>query len=180
VVEEAVRACENGANAVLIHNTSDPSISLWSRARKLERDCYWDESIRLAVRFFSRSDFVAVGGFLETLVAAEDYDLHYRLLRLGIRIARIKSKEIHIGEPRRLRDVVEKNVYYGKHIRAFIRANPKAAWKQITPLRMAFVRHWRDFLVDPRITVAFLIYQYVRYLSALAGSMVDLVNNPRS
>ncbi len=174
VVEEAVKACSRGATAVLIHNTSDPTISLWSKARRLERDCYRDETTHVAVRFIQKSDFQAIGGFLESLVAAEDYDLHNRLIRLGIVIARIAPKEVHIGEPRHLKEVVLKHVYYGKHIHEFIQSNPGTAWRQITPFRVAFLRHWRDFLADPKATLAFFFYEYVRYLSAMAGALTVL------
>ncbi len=169
VVEEAVRKCLEGANAVLIHNTSDPTISMWSRARKLERDCYRNEDINVAIRFMRKSDFQAAGGFLENLVAAEDYDLHNRLVRMGITIARIEPQEVHIGEPRHLRDIVLKHIYYGRHIPAFLTTNPKTGWRQISPFRAAYIRHWRDFLKDPATTLAFFVYQYVRYASAAIG-----------
>jgi len=169
VVEEAVRECERGANAVLIHNTSDPSISIWSRARKLERDCYRDANLHVAIRFMRKSDFDAVGGF-QDYSRLEDYDLHNKLIRLGIRVGRIKAQEVHIGEPRHLSEVVRKHVYYGENVRAFIRSNPDA-WAQITPFRVAFLRHWRDFLKDPLVTSAFFLYEYVRYASAVAGAL---------
>jgi glycosyltransferase involved in cell wall biosynthesis len=176
VVEEAVGICEKGADAVLIHNTSDPTISIWSRARKLERDCYRDQNVHVAIRFMRRDYFVRVSGFLENLIAAEDYDLHNRLIELGVRVGRTKAQEVHIGEPRHLREVVQKHVYYGENIRAFIRSNPKAAWQEITPFRVAFLRHWRDFMVDPEVTLAFFVYEYVRYASALAGALADIAS----
>lgn len=169
VVVEAVRACEAGATGVVIHNTSDPTISVWSRARKLERDCYRDEYWHVAVRFMRKSDFETVGGFLEFLIAAEDYDLHNRLLKRGIRLARIRAEEVHIGEPRHLKDVVTKHLYYGKEVGKFIKTNPEVSWRQLTPFRPAFIRHWRDFLKDPTATFAFFIYEYVRYVAALVG-----------
>lgn len=173
VVREAVEKCERGAEAILIHNTSDPTISLWSKARKLERDCYRDTDFHVAVRFMRRSDFERVGGFSESLIGAEDYDIHNRLVKMGIRVDWIESQEVHIGEPKRLKDVVLKHVYYGKHIRDFLKSNPSIGWKQVAPLRFSFVIHWRDFLVDPRTTLAFFLYQYVRYLSAIAGALAS-------
>jgi len=173
VVEEAVKKCESGFQAVLIHNTSDPTISIWSKARKLERDCYRDQEIHVAVRFMRRSDFEAIGGFQENS-RLEDYDLHNRLVQLGIKIGRIDAEEMHIGEPRHLSEVVRKHVYYGKNVRAFLRTNPPDAWRQITPFRAAFLKHWRDFLRDPGTTGAFFLYQYVRYASAVAGALEEL------
>jgi glycosyltransferase involved in cell wall biosynthesis len=170
VVKEAVDACEQEhCDAILIHNTSDPTISFWSRVRKLERDCYVDSDLHVATRFFTREAFAKVGGFDEKLIAAEDYDLHNRLKRAGVRIGRIRAQELHVGEPRRLKDVVRKHIYYGTVLKEFLDRNPKRGWKQIAPLRMAYVRHWKDFLADPKVTLGFFLYQYVRYASASLG-----------
>lgn len=176
VVEEAVKKCEAGMHAVLIHNTSDPTISIWSRARKLERDCYRDQDVHVAIRFMLKSDFEAVGGF-QDYSRLEDYDLHNRLVKLGIRVGRIEPQEVHIGEPKHLSDVVRKHVFYGENVRAFIRLNPSLAWRQITPFRVAFLRHWRDFLKDPVATSAFFIYEFVRYASAVAGALKDFTRS---
>jgi glycosyltransferase involved in cell wall biosynthesis len=169
-IYEAVKTCQtHGYQVVTVHNTSDPTISFWSAVRKLERDCYEDDNINIAARFFDREAFRSVKGFDESLIAAEDYDLHDRLVEAGFKVARIRSKEIHISEPRSLRDIVETHFFYGTKISEFVRKNPKVSIRQISPARTAFIRHWRYFLKDPRLTVGFLVYQYVRYASAMIG-----------
>src|SRR5659263_671550 len=41
VVEECIAKCEHeGFDAIAVHNTSDPTISFWSKVRKFERDMY--------------------------------------------------------------------------------------------------------------------------------------------
>jgi glycosyltransferase involved in cell wall biosynthesis len=174
VVEEAAGACVRGATAVLIHNTSDPTISFWARVRKLERDCYKDDEWHVAIRFMLKADFERVGGELENLVAAEDYDLHNRLLRLGVRVSRIRAQEVHLGEPKKLAEVVRKHIYYGEKIGEFIRENPKTYWLQIAPIRLSYFHHWRDFTKDPRVTLGFFLYQYVRYASAFVGYLARM------
>lgn len=173
VVKQAVEACEQSADAVLIHNTSDPRISFWAKVRKLERDCYVDEDWHVAIRFMRREDFNEVGGFLVGLVAAEDYDLHNRLRKVVTKIGRISAKEVHIGEPLTLKEVVLKHVYYGRLVKNFIDANPRVGWRQISPVRMAYFRHWRDFGSDPKVTLGFVIYQYVRYAAATVGYVAN-------
>ena len=174
VVEEAVRACElDNYDMVAVHNTSHPGISFWSRVRKLERDCYRDDTMNIAARFFKRSAFERVGGFDEDLIASEDYDLHRRLVGEGFRFGRIGAQEVHIGEPRSLKEVVLKHVYYGKKIRDFLRKYPHEPFSQLSPVRMAYLRHWRDFLNDPRLLVGFFVYQIVRYTSALFGYILS-------
>jgi hypothetical protein len=176
VVEEAVRACElANYDMVAVHNTSHPGISFWSRVRKLERDCYRDDTIHIAARFFKRSAFERVSGFDEDLVASEDYDLHRRLVEKEFRFGRIGAQEVHIGEPRSLREVVLKHVYYGKKINEFLSKYPREPFEQLSPIRMAYLRHWRDFLKDPRLLVGFFIYQGVRYASAFFGYLVSVL-----
>jgi len=60
----------------------------------------------VAARFFRKDVFEAMGGFDEGLMAGEDYDFHNRLLEAGVRIGRIKAKEIHTGEPKSLLEIV--------------------------------------------------------------------------
>jgi glycosyltransferase involved in cell wall biosynthesis len=176
VVEEAVRKCEEeGYDAICVHNTSDPTISFWTRVRKLERDCYRDDELNVAARFFRREVFEAVGGFDESLVACEDYDFHNRLLKRGFRVGRIKAQEIHIGEPKSLRDVAKKYYYYGITIGEFIKLNPQKGIKQLSPIRPAFIRHWEEFARHPILTLGFIIYQIVRYFSAGLGFLVSKV-----
>jgi len=96
VVEEAVRKCEmEEFDAVCVHNTSDSSVSFWARVRKLERDCYAGDELNVAARFFRKDVFERVGGYDEELVAAEDYDLHNRLLKAGFKIGYVRAKEVH-------------------------------------------------------------------------------------
>ena len=170
IVSECVEMCEgNGYDAIAVHNTSDPTISFWSKVRNLERDCYKDDELNIAARFFRNDIFDSIGSFDENLIAGEDYDLHNRLVEGGFKVGKIKSQEVHIGEPKSLWEIAKKHYYYGKTIGEFIKRNPKKAKKQLTPLRSSYLRHWKDFLKHPMLTTGFIIYQSVRYSSAGLG-----------
>lgn len=170
VVEEAVFKCVvGGFDAVCVHNTSDASVSFWARVRKLERDCYAGDELNVAARFFRKKVFEKVGGFDERLVAAEDYDFHNRLLRHGFKIGYIKSKEIHIGEPRSLLEIARKHYYYGKTIRNYIKKNPQRAMRQLRFVRLSYFKYKSRFLRNPILAVGFIIYQFVRYFAATIG-----------
>jgi hypothetical protein len=119
--------------------------------------------------------FLRAGGFNEKLIASEDYDLHNKLVHLGFKIGRIKAREVHIGEPRTLKDIVLKHIYYGKKIKEFIKQNPGLSLTQLNPLRIAYVRHRKSFLRNPKLTLGFFLYQYVRYLSAIAGYLTTTI-----
>jgi glycosyltransferase involved in cell wall biosynthesis len=175
VVEEALGICEvEGFDAVCVHNTSDASIGFWARVRKLERDCYANDELNVAARFFRREAFQKIGGFDENLVAAEDYDLHNRMLEHGFRIGHTKSKEIHIGEPRSLLEVARKHYYYGRTVKRFLDANPEKGMSQISPLRPVLIRNWASFARHPMLTAGFVVYQMVRYYAAGLGFLSSL------
>jgi glycosyltransferase involved in cell wall biosynthesis len=176
VVEEAVEKCENeGYDAICIHNTSDPTISFWSKVRKFERDCYKDDELNVAARFFKKEVFEAIGGFNESLVAGEDYDFHNRLIEKGFRVGRIQAQEVHIGEPKSIWEIAKKHYYYGKTIGKFIKANPKRSMRQLAPIRPAFIKHWKEFAKHPFLTLGFIVYQTIRYFSAGLGYLASKV-----
>ena len=173
VIREAVESCEKcGYDAILIHNTSDPTVSFWARVRKAERDCYRNDELNVAARFWKKEAFIAVGGFDENLVAGDDYDLHNRLVRDNFKIGRIKAEEIHIGEPKTLAEVVRKHYYYGKNIGRFVRKNPKKALSQLSPLRVSYVKGVSSFFSSPLLIVGFAIYQVMRYGATAIGIVV--------
>ena len=178
VVEEAVTSCEEQSyDAVAVHNTSDPTVSFWSKVRKLERDCYRDDELNIAARFLKKSVFESIGGFDESLIAAEDYDLHNRLLRVGYNIGRIGAQEVHIGEPKSLWEIAKKHYYYGKTIGKYITKNPEKARKQLSPIRLSYLKHWRSFLKHPILTIGFIVYQLVRYSASAIGFIIACRHN---
>lgn len=169
VIEEAVRACEiKGCDIVAVHNTPDPEISFWSKVRKLEKDCYINDIVYVGSRFFRKSAFNSVNGFDESLIASEDYDIHKRLVAKGFKLGRIKAQEVHIGEPKTLKEVVKVHVYYGKTINRYMKKHQHSLM-ELSPARSAYIRHLKDFFKNPKVTLGFFIYQYVRYMSVLAG-----------
>jgi len=169
IIEEAVAKCQETYDAIAVHNTSDPSISFWSKVRKLERDCYRDDELNVGARFFKKEVFDAVGGFDETLIAAEDYDLHNKIVKKGYKVGRIKGQEIHIGEPKTLNEIVMKNYYYGKTIQNYINKNSQISKKQLSPIRLSYFRHASQFVENPKLAMGFIIYQFVRYFSTAVG-----------
>jgi glycosyltransferase involved in cell wall biosynthesis len=170
VLEQAIKKCEEeGFDAILVHNSDDPTISFWGRVRKFERDMFEEDDLNVAARFIRKDIFDKVGCFDESMVAAEDYDLHNRILEAGYKIGRISAKETHIGAPGTFMDVIKKHYYYGTTLPVFLAKNPKRGMKQLSPLRPAYAKHWRQFFKHPDMTLGFLIYQVARYSSAIMG-----------
>ena len=172
VISDAVDTAESNSYAgILIHNGSDPTVSYWAKVRKFERDMYSSDDLNVAVRFIRRDAFLSVGGFDEKLVAGEDYDFHNRFIK-KYSVGRITAKEVHIGEPRSIKDVARKHYYYGKTIYPFLKKNKWRGIKQTVPVRKAFLKNYKEFLRHPSLTVGFIVYQIVKYFSAMCGILV--------
>ncbi len=179
LVEEATRKCEDeGYDAISVFCASDPTISFWSRVRKLEKDCYKDELLYTGARFFRKEVFEAIGGFREDLVAAEDYDLYNRLKKTGYKVGTIKSQELHIGEPKSLVDIARKQYYYGTTIGRFLKVNKVDGIVQLSPIRAPLIKNWRKFIRHPVLTAGFLVYYIVQYTAALAGLVRSFFKKP--
>jgi glycosyltransferase involved in cell wall biosynthesis len=174
VVAEAVEACEHGADAVCVPNRSDPTVSFWSTVRDFERRMLDGEQVVVGARFFRRRAFDAVGGFDEALVAGEDYDLNNRLVAGGAKIVWIGAEETHLGEPRTLGEIARKSYYYGYTFAPFLRKNRSKGVGQLSPLRMAYARHWREFFRHPGLAAGFVVMQSVKYGCGAAGLAASL------
>ena len=173
LIKEAVVTAEsNNYAAILVHNTSDPTVSYWAKIRKFERDMYTSDDLNVASRFIRRDAFLSAGGFDPELIACEDYDLHNRLIK-NHSIGRITAKEVHIGEPKSIKEVAQKHYYYGKTIYPFLRRNKWRGIKQTVPVRKAFLKHYKEFIRHPSLAVGFTMYQIVRYFSGACGVLVS-------
>ena len=177
VIMEAVNLAEsNNLAAILIHNTSDPTVSYWARVRKFERDMYESEDLNVAVRFIRRDVFLALGGFDPELIYGEDYDLHNRIIQ-KYEIGRINAKEMHLGEYKSLFEIAKKNYYYGKSANKFLRKNKIRGVRQVNPFRSTYFRNVNKFVQHPILTGGFLIYQIIRYGAGIFGLLVTLIVN---
>jgi glycosyltransferase involved in cell wall biosynthesis len=170
VVAEAIAtAVTDGFDAILVHNESDPTVSRWARARAFERAMYRGDDTNVATRFLKKSLFEQVGGFDESLIAGEDYDLHLRVLDAGARMGRVEASELHLGEPRSLREVIEKHFFYGREMRRYTAKHGKKTVAQLSPVRPAFLSSWRTLLRHPLRTAEMGVYLVVKYIAGGAG-----------
>jgi glycosyltransferase involved in cell wall biosynthesis len=180
VVTEAVAACEQGLDAVCVPNRSDPSVSFWSAVRHFERLMYDGSTIFSGARFFTRRAFDGIGGFDETLVSGDDYDVNNRLAAAGFRVGWIHAAELHLGEPATLSDVARKSFFYGSRFGPFLRKSGARGMRQISPFRVTYVRHWREFVKHPVLGAGLILMQCVKYASGAAGLGIASLRRPHA
>ncbi len=83
----------------------------WAQCKRLERSFYLGVDWMEGARFFKKDDFLKVGGFAETMVSGEDWDLSRRLEKIG-RIDRINDLIYHNEGRINLYHTVKKKFYY--------------------------------------------------------------------
>ncbi len=168
LVEKAVAKIHQGYDALAIHNRSIGD-SIWAKVRYLERESYKNDNSIVAVRFMKREVFASVGGFDESLVAGEDFDLHNRIVAAGYKWDHLDATETHIGEPKTIKDVWDKFYYYGRTIRRYQTKSGARGKQQLGFFRPSFKKFQRDLIKTPKLFVAFWFYMVVKYAAGAAG-----------
>lgn len=125
---EVIAACVAAARAdstvsgVIIPEESFGQ-GFWARCKRLERSFYVGVEWIEAARFFKRSTYVALGGYDETMVSGEDWDLSRRAAAQG-QLAHV-TPLIHHNEGRlHLWRTLKKKAYYAAQARNYFAKNP--------------------------------------------------------
>lgn len=92
----------------------------WANCKRLERSYYTGNDAIEAARFFTRKTYREVGGYDETLVSGEDWDLSTRVRATG-KIERINSFIRHNEGRLSLGTSLRKKFYYAQKAKAFLR-----------------------------------------------------------
>ena len=177
LIEKCLRLCHEGAEAIVVPVLPHPNgpNNFWVSCRMLEQKMLLDDMVNVAPRFIDRSVFLAVGGYDETIVAWEDYDLHNRLLGSGCRVSSLQDSALwHLGEPSSLGEVVVRMVRYGKtgSLGLFTKKHGLGGLKQISIIRPSFFRHRNYFITDPLHYVGIFVMKIVQTFSVALGAFV--------
>lgn len=95
--------------------------------RVREKELYVGDEDVEAPRAFRRDVFDAVGGWDESLTAAEDWDLADRTRDDGVHVGRVPSWIWHDEGRIQLRQQYRKKRYYGRWVAEYMRRRPSAA-----------------------------------------------------
>ena len=175
IIEKCVKLCRAGADAIVLPVLPHPSTidSFWINCRMLEQKMLLDDMVNVAPRFIKRNVFLSVGGYDETIVAWEDYDLHNRLLISCCHISLLQDSALwHLGEASSLGEVVVRMVRYGKtgSLGSFTKKHGLNGLKQISIIRPSFFRHRNYFVTDPLHYVGIFIMKIVQTFSVALGA----------
>jgi GT2 family glycosyltransferase len=178
-VEKAVGKCLNEGFDAIITSVKTRSDNFWGKCKGLERLAYLGDDLVETARFIKKDVFLALGGWDESLVAAEDYDLQCRLNKAGYKTSRIDSYEYHLGEYTSLPMIWKRNFYYGRTFINYLVKRPAYGAKQIFPVRAAFIRNFDVFLKDPIHAIGFVVIKIVQYTAGLLGLLSGVFDRLR-
>ena len=178
VIDECVKKCEKeGLDGIAVHNTSAEGLGFWSEVRKLERDTYRDDSLIVAVRFFTKKAWELIDGFDETLYGPEDYDFHNRFVAAGFRWGRIVAVERHLGEPKTLSEIYRKHYWYGKQMLFYFRKHRFISIMQFNPIRRSYLRHYKTFFQHPVLSLGLILMTATKFLAGGVGFLTAVLRN---
>jgi glycosyltransferase involved in cell wall biosynthesis len=192
LVEDAIYRCEKeGYDGACIFWLPDESISFWAKVRKIEKENYikdptfvggksYHKNI-LGARFLKREVFEKVGGFNEDVpIAGEDYAFYEKLAKTNYRFATISSMEKHIGEPRTLKEIGQKNFRYGYTFLYFLQSkNINDSVEQLSPHKRSYLNASFKYALHKgmKVFIGFLIYIVVIYFFTLMGLLYHIFTN---
>lgn len=119
----------------------------FAQCRVLEKSLYVGDDAVEAPRAFRRELIERVGGWDETLTAAEDWDLSDRTRATGTSIARVPSYIWHDEGTIKLRNTFAKKRYYGRWIGEYLRTHQGAGQRKLA--RTALFSEPKALLRDP-------------------------------
>ena len=149
-VAECVTAAEDADAVAVVVPESTVGEGALAHIRALERSCYEGDETIEAARCFRRDAFLEYGGYDEELWAGEDWDLPQRMREEGEKITRAEeARLLHDEDGVSLVEHLRKKFYYGRSMGRYLRKHPAVGAKQASPIRPAFLRHWRRLAAHP-------------------------------
>lgn len=159
LVKECVSVISKNKN---IGTVTIPEISVaktfWEKVKAFERSFYNSkgDSAVDAARFFRKKSFMEVNGYDETITGPEDWDLPERIIKLGYKNSRVKSKIFHYEKIDNPLKLAQKKYYYALTSHRYLKKHnisPFSA-KTIYFLRPAFYRNPKHIIMNPLLSLA--------------------------
>lgn len=175
--QDVVKACidsiqdEPEIKAVVVPEESF-GIGFWAQCKRLERSFYVGVGWIEAARFFDKATYLQAGGYDETLVSGEDWDLSKRIENFG-RIGNIheciRHNEGHIS----LWKTLKKKYYYAQHARTYLARNPVSSKlsAQVGPLQRykLFLSHPSKLFRNPLLGLSMLYMKTCEFAFGALG-----------
>ncbi len=127
VLEQCFKRIQAPKTAAIIIHEESKGKNMLAKIKALEKEIYKDTQIE-AARFFKKKDLLKIGGYDQSLIAAEDWDLTKRIKKLD-KLETISAKIFHWETDSIILDL-KKKYYYAKNIQRYAQKNPETFKKQ--------------------------------------------------
>ncbi len=127
VLSECFEKIKTPHTAALTIDERSGGKNFLAKIKALEKDIYKNTPIE-APRFFKKTYLLKIGGYDESLTAAEDWDLALRIKKFG-NTAKINSKILHWENKTFFTDI-KKKFYYAQNIQNYAKKHPLAFERQ--------------------------------------------------
>lgn len=175
VIEKCTEFCKiKNFDAIVIPERSVGE-GFWANVRAFERQFTTGEKSSRdntieAARFFKKEVYEKIGGYDPSIVGAEDWDLHQRVLKNQFKVGRINSYIIHHEGRLTLGRLLKKKIYYGKAFLIYSRRYPKAFQKSI--IRTSLLKNWYKLLRQPALGLGVFVLKFLEGISLLFGMVL--------
>lgn len=144
-----------------------------AKVKALEKEIYYGSEEIEAARFVRTADFKKIGGFDESLVSGEDWDLSQRMRKFGP-FGKISAKIYHYEENSFVSDLAKK-FYYAKNIKKYASKHPSYFKKQAGFDRfLVLFSKPKLILTHPFEFVGLILLKFSQYLAYILSKL-----NPR-
>lgn len=154
--------------------------TFWGKAIALERNCYKKIIELTGARFFPRREFLKYGGYDQSLISAEDWDITQRIKAKDIPLYITQHDcVVHHEPPLPIFQLLKKELYYISNISAYQRKHPQAFSVQRSfKFRLSiWIKNWKKLIIHPVLTIGFIFYKslvFVMWFSSKKNNVADL------
>jgi len=168
LVEECVRACEEGADGVIIPQRYEGK-GFFGKCKELEIYGSTNDDVLKTARFVRRTVFKDVGGYDENVEAGEDWDIAQRI-ESRYKLIRISSKVIHGSGGYDFAKWMRKCYRYGKTIKYYRSKHKAYAKHQWSPLRFLHF-DYPSMIGSPHLCAGLFFIKFCEFFSGWLGSL---------
>lgn len=183
VVSQCVQKIQSDVNIGAIAIPEKPiARNFLEQVKAFERSFYSEKGDpdTDAARFFTRKAFMQAGGYDESLIGPEDWDLPETIVKMGYQIGRITSRINHYERIVSLSKLIKKKYYYGLSSHRYFKKHNLSIFgpKTIYFLRPIFYKNWRQLIRNPILAggmfVVLALEQFFGGLGYLVGKIKRL------
>jgi glycosyltransferase involved in cell wall biosynthesis len=168
VVTECVKLGEQCIDMVIIPERHKGK-GAWAKAKIKEREFYIGDDNVECPWFFNRDSFLSTGGYDESMVSGEDWDIFNRMRNSGFKFSRCESYINHNLGQLKFFEYINKKRYYGRNIGNFINKNQTDVVKKIPFLRLSIVKNIFKNIHQPITLSLILILKFGEIIFIIIG-----------